>query len=71
MTIRVHAPDLFPLKTRRKTGFTPERDAYLRAHPNVDPAILADALGLTEGFVVMYQRKLGIRKCVPSGLRRY
>jgi len=57
----VYAPDLFPI--RRSRVFTPERDAYLRANPTVDPFILADALGVKARTIYMYQRRLGIRLC--------
>ncbi len=43
--------------------YTKERDAFLHANPTIDPAILADALGLSIRFVYVYQRKLGIRMC--------
>ncbi len=43
--------------------YTKERDAFLHANPTIDPAILADAMGLSIRFVYVYQRKLGIRMC--------
>jgi len=58
---KVRAPDLFPQRQRHPN---PQRDAYLRAHPLIDPAILADALGITERTVRHRQRKLGLRLCV-------
>jgi hypothetical protein len=61
------APDLFPLKRSRR--YTRERDAFLRESKGVDSAILADALGLTERFVIIYQRKLGIRPFSIPGRR--
>lgn len=64
--MKISAPDLFPERRRKVPGHTPERDAYLRAHVGVCTAILAEMLGLSEGFVIAYQRHLGIRKCVPG-----
>lgn len=64
---QIFALDLFPLK--RRPGFTRERDEFLRENHGVDPAILADSLGVIERFVIGYQRKLGLRKCVASGIR--
>ncbi len=52
---------LWPRKRPRM--YTPARDAFLRANPTIDPAILADELGLTIRFVHAYQRKLGLRLC--------
>src|SRR5271166_5483091 len=46
--VRVHAPELFE---RRLTWRTPKREAYLRAHVGVDPALLAIDLGVTERTV--------------------
>ena len=66
---RIRAPELYDTK-RRCNGFTPEREAILRAQAGIEPAILAMQLGLTERFVIMYQRKLGLRKCVPNYVKR-
>jgi len=62
----VFAPELFRPRRRKISGHTPERDAYLRENLGVAVAILADMLGLSEGFVIAYQRHLGLRKCVPG-----
>jgi hypothetical protein len=67
MTVIV-CPGLYPL--RRHSGRTPARDAYLRANPDVSAAILADAMGLSEAFVINYQLKLGLRKFAPCGRKR-
>ena len=56
----VTAPDLYT--PRRHKRYTPMRDKFLRENANVDTAMLADSLGLTERFIISYQRKLGIRK---------
>jgi hypothetical protein len=64
----IFCPELFP--TRRPSGRTQARDAYLRANAGIDPAILAAEMGLSEAFVVNYQIKLGLRKCVATGKRR-
>jgi hypothetical protein len=53
--------ELYP--RRRPRMYTPARDAFLRANPTVDPAILAAELGLAERMIYVYQRKLGIRIC--------
>ncbi len=52
---------LWPRKRPRM--YTPARDAFLRENPTVDPAILADAMGLHIRYVYIYQRRLGIRLC--------
>jgi len=52
---------LYPRKRPRM--YTPARDAFLRANPTVDPAILAAELGFTARTICMYQRKLGLRLC--------
>ena len=57
--MKIVAPEIYP--RRRSNRYTPERDEFLLAHPGIDPAILADRLGLSERFVIGYQRKLGIR----------
>jgi len=64
----IFCPDLFP--TRRASGRTPARDAYLRANPDISAAILADAMGLSEAFVINYQLKLGLRKFAPCGRKK-
>ncbi len=55
----VRAPDLYP--RRRPRMYRPEREKFLREHPSVDPLLLAEELGVTEMFVIRFQRKLGIR----------
>jgi len=64
MTARptVRAPELYT-PVWKCHGRTPERDAYLRENYLVDPAILAADLGLTERFVIVYLRKIGLRTC--------
>lgn len=62
----VFAPELFKPRRRKIAGHTPARDAFLRENVGIAAAILADALGLSEGFVIAYQRHLGLRKCVPG-----
>ncbi len=52
---------LWPRK--RPPMYTPDRDAFLRENHGIDPAILADELGLSTRFVYCYQRKLGLRLC--------
>lgn len=37
---------------------------------NVATAIIADNLGLQERTVIMIQRKLGLRKCVPNYVQK-
>ena len=60
----VFAPDLYVPK--RPAMYTKERDAFLRANREVDVAILADALGLTERAVISYQRHIGVRKLTQN-----
>jgi hypothetical protein len=52
--------ELYPRKRHKR--YTPERDKFLRDNPLVDPAMLADSMGVTERWIIGYQRKLGIRK---------
>jgi hypothetical protein len=47
---------------RRWRAFTKEREAYLRANAGVDAALLAQDLGVTTRFVIMFQRRLGLRR---------
>ncbi len=64
----IHAPELYTPRKRRQP---PRIAAMLLAHPGVCPAILAADLGITERFVIMVQRKLGIRKFTsPSSYRK-
>ncbi len=62
--MNVIAPDLYIRK--RHSRYTPERDAFLRDNANVDPAMLADSMGVTERWIINYQRKLGIRKLTST-----
>lgn len=59
MTI-VYAPDLWP---RRADPKQTRHDAAIREACGVDPAIIAATLDISERFVRMRQRKLGLRKC--------
>ncbi len=56
----VHAPELFEPKMAKRTRV---RAKFLREIVGIDPAILADELGLKEITVRTMQRKLGLRKC--------
>jgi hypothetical protein len=58
--LRVHAPELWE---PRRNCRSIKREAYFRENRGVDAAILADDLGVTERYVVMYQRKLCVRAC--------
>ena len=53
--------ELYPRK--RPKMYTLERDVFFRENVGIDPAILADQLGLSTRFVYVYQRKLGLRRC--------
>ena len=64
----VYAPELYPL--RRPAMYTAERDKFLRDNPTVSLSILADKLGLSEGCIIRYQRKLGIRKLTGNPSRK-
>ena len=55
----VIAPELYEPKLRYRTK---KRDNELRERADIDPAIIAEELGLTERYVLMYQRKLGMRE---------
>lgn len=46
---------------------TPEREAYLRANVGVDVHLLAKDIGVDPKYVIAWQRRLGLRPCVPSG----
>jgi hypothetical protein len=58
MAGHIYAPDLYEPKRIWRTKI---RDDFLRKYTGIDPAILADELGLTERFVISYQRKIGVR----------
>jgi len=62
---KVYAPDLYPRKRNKR--YTSQRDQFLREAKGVDPTILAEALGLSERFVIHYQRKLGVRPLTGNG----
>ena len=64
----VSAPDLYPRK--RADRYTKARDEFLQANREIDPAILADQWGVTERFIIGYQRKLGIRKLTGNPPRK-
>ena len=66
--MKARAPDLYPL--RRPRMYTPARDKFLRDNPTVSLSILAHELGFTEGSVIRYQRKLGIRKLTGNPPRK-
>ena len=66
--MNARAPDLYPL--RRPRMYTRERDKFLRDNPTVSLSILAHELGFTEGSVIRYQRKLGIRKLTGNPPRK-
>jgi len=63
MVATVFAPELFEPKRQYRNK---KRDDFLRANVGVDPALLADTLGLKEATIRMIQRKLGIRTCLNS-----
>jgi hypothetical protein len=66
MTVR--APELY---TPRKRWLSPRVSQHLIAYPDICPAILAADLNITESFVRMVQRKLGLRKLTsPSSYRK-
>ena len=54
----INAPDLFQRKRNRKLK---ENDEYIRQNKGICPAILAANLDVTERFVIIRQRKLGVR----------
>jgi hypothetical protein len=63
----VMAPDLY--KPRKR--WRPSIAAHLLANAGICPAILAADLGLSERFVIMVQRKLGLRKLTsPNEYRK-
>ena len=66
--MNVRAPELWP--QRRPAMYTAERDKFLRDNPTVSLSILADKLGLSEGCIIRYQRKLGIRKLTGNPPRK-
>jgi hypothetical protein len=58
LSVKVFAPELFEPRCNYRSK---ERDAFFRENRGIDAAILADELGVTERYVQMYQRKLGLR----------
>lgn len=40
--------------------------AAVRAMAGIDPAIIGDELGIQPRTVMMVQRKIGLRRCVPA-----
>lgn len=60
----IYAPELWP--KRRPRMYRPERDDFLRCNPQLDAAIIASDWGVTERWVIGYQRKLGVRLCKNS-----
>jgi hypothetical protein len=54
----IFAPDLFQRRRNRKLK---ELDAYILQNTGICPAVLAQALDVTERFVIIRQRKLGVR----------
>jgi hypothetical protein len=61
--VKVHAPELWEPKPY---WLTSERAAFLRSHAGVDPALLAEELGVKESTIRLWQRKLGLRKCLNA-----
>jgi hypothetical protein len=56
----VQAPELWEPKRQYRNK---KWDTHLRENQQAGPAFFADGLGVSEKFVRMYQRKLGVRKC--------
>ena len=54
----IRAPELYPRKQKWRTK---ERDEYLLQNKGIDPVLLAEDLGVSESFVLRYQRKIGVR----------
>jgi hypothetical protein len=61
----IHAPDFYE---PRKKWRSKKRDEFLRENVGIDPAVLADGLGVPERFVISYQRKLGVRPLTGNPL---
>ena len=62
---KVYAPELYPRKRNKR--YTAQRDQFLRENKGVDPTLLAAHLGLSERFIIHYQRKLGVRPLTGNG----
>lgn len=58
MTLFIHTEGLYPKRIHRNTT---NFDEYIKQHIGIDPAIIAFNKGITENFVRLRQRKLGIR----------
>lgn len=58
----VHAPELY---VRKLPAQRTRHDSHIRMASaiRVCPAIIASVLGVSEGYVLQRQRKLGLRKC--------
>jgi hypothetical protein len=54
----IYCPELY---TPKRKVCVKRHDAYLRNNPGICSAILADALDVTERFVISRQRKLRLR----------
>jgi hypothetical protein len=60
MMTSIRAPDLIPL---RPNWLVRRHERVVRSYPSgIDPAIIADDLGLTTRTVIMIQMKLGLRR---------
>ena len=57
--MKIRCPDLYPRKKHQM--YTDRVANYLRQNIGIDPAILAQDLGLSLRFIISYQRKLGLR----------
>ena len=64
---KVRGPDLFHPK---KSNLFRRYAKAMEGTQGVDPAIVADSLGLQVRTVCRIQRKLGLRKCKPVNVRR-
>lgn len=53
----VYAPELYP---RRKCWPHPRHELHIKSNPTVDPALIAADLDISEGYVRMIKRKLGL-----------
>jgi hypothetical protein len=63
----IHCPDFNEPKKKWRTK---KRDEFIGENVGIDPAILADGLGLSERFVISYQRKLGLRALTGNAPRK-
>lgn len=67
MGIFVYADGLFP---KRLTQTYTKFDSYIKEHVGIDAAIIAFNLSVTERFVMLRQRKLGLRTLTHSSDHR-